>query len=62
MTNILRKGESDMAKNKPRWKELPYYERLARRLTQQGASSYMIELVRKNGKERENMEVNKNDL
>ena len=36
-----------MAKNKPRWKELPYYERLARRLTQQGASSYMIELVRK---------------
>ena len=51
-----------MAKNKPRWKELPYYERLARRLTQQGASSYMIELVKKMEKERENAEVNKNDL
>lgn len=42
-----------MVKNKPRWKDLPYYERLARQLKQRGISNEMCERIRENGRKSE---------
>lgn len=42
-----------MKKNKPRWKNLPTYERLARRCKQSGASEEMCEYIRERGKQKE---------
>ncbi len=42
-----------MAKNKLRWKDLPYYERLARQLKQRGISDEMCERIRENGRKSE---------
>lgn len=36
-------------KEKPRWKELPFYERFARELKQRGVSEEMCEHIRKRG-------------
>lgn len=36
-------------KEKPRWKELPFYERFARELKQRGVSEKMCEHIRKRG-------------
>ena len=35
-----------MAKNKPRWKDLPFYERFAKQLKQHGVSDEMCEHIR----------------
>lgn len=42
-----------MKKNKPRWKNLPIYERLARRCKQSGASEEMCEHIRERCKQKE---------
>lgn len=42
--NRISKGEIDMGKkNKPRWKNLNMYERLARRCKQRGGSEEWVE-------------------
>lgn len=43
-----------MAKNKPRWKDLPFYERFAKQLKQHGVSDEMCEHIRERGKKRKN--------
>ncbi len=42
-----------MKKDKPRWKNLPMYERLARRCKQSGVSEEMCEHIRERGKQKE---------
>lgn len=42
-----------MAKGKARWKDLPLYERLAKRCKQYGASDEMCEHIRENGRKSE---------
>ena len=42
-----------MKKDKPRWKNLPMYERLSRRCKQSGVSEEMCEHLRNRGKEKE---------
>ena len=42
-----------MKKNKPRWKNLDTWERLARRRKQNGASEDTVERIREHGKQRE---------
>lgn len=42
-----------MAKGKPRWKDLPLYERLTKQLKQYGVSKETCERIRENGKKRE---------
>lgn len=41
-----------MAKNKPRWKDLPFYERFAKQLKQHGVSDEMCEHIRERGKKK----------
>lgn len=48
-----------MAKGKPRWKDLTFYERFSKRLKQHGVSDETCEYIRKRGKRRE-MEENEN--
>ena len=43
-----------MAKNKLRWKDLPFYERFAKQLKQHGVSDEMCEHIREIGKKRKN--------
>lgn len=42
-----------MSKGKPRWKDLPFYERFAKQLKQHGVSEEMCEHIRKRGREKE---------
>ena len=42
-----------MKKNKPRWKNLDMWERLARRCKQKGASEDTVGHIREHGKQRE---------
>ena len=42
-----------MKKNKPRWKSLDMWDRLARRCKQNGASEDTVEHIREHGKQRE---------
>ena len=42
-----------MKKDKPRWKNLPMYERLARRCKQSGVSEEMCEHIRERSKQKE---------
>lgn len=42
-----------MAKNKPRWKDLPFYERFAKQLKQRGVSDETCEHIRERGKKKE---------
>ena len=42
-----------MSKNKPRWKDLPFYERFARQCKQRGVSDEMCEHIRERGREKE---------
>ena len=46
-----------MSKDKPRWKDLPFYERLAKQLKQRGVSEEMCEHIRERGREKENKEI-----
>lgn len=49
-----------MKKNKPRWKNLDMWERLARRCKQNGASEDTVEHIREHGRKRkEEREGNK---
>lgn len=49
-----------MKKNKPRWKNLDMWERLARRCKQNGASEDTVEHIREHGRKRkEKREGNK---
>ena len=41
-----------MAKGKPRWKDLPFYERLAKQLKHHGVSDEMCEHIRERGKKK----------
>lgn len=41
-----------MAKDKPRWKDLPFYERFAKQLKQHGVSDEMCEHIREKGKKK----------
>lgn len=41
-----------MKKNKPRWKNLDMWERLARRCKQNGASKDTVEYIREHGRQR----------
>ena len=45
-----------MAKNKPRWKDLPLYDCLAKRCKQYGVSDEMCEHIRERGKKKEKQE------
>lgn len=42
-------------KKKSRWKDLPFYERLAKELKRNGLSDEMCEHVRKRGERKENL-------
>lgn len=50
---FLTEGVKTMAKNKPRWKDLPFYERFAKQLKQRGVSDEMCEHIREKGKKKE---------
>ena len=55
--NRISKGEIDMGKkNKPRWKNLNMYERLARRCKQCGGSEEWVEWLHQKAREKECME------
>ena len=49
------KERIEMAKNKPRWKDLPFYERFAKQLKQHGVSDEMCEHIRERGKKKEEL-------
>ena len=58
---FVMEGANEMSKkNKPRWKDLPFYERFARELKQRGVSDEMCEHIRERGKKKE-QEVSEND-
>ena len=40
-----------MSKSKPRWKDLPFYERFVKQLKQHGVSEEMCEHIRERGRE-----------
>lgn len=42
-----------MKKNKPRWKDLPFYERFARTCKRNGSADWMVEHIRERGKQKE---------
>ena len=42
-----------MKKNKPRWKDLPFYERIARACKRNGSADWMVEHIRESGKQKE---------
>lgn len=43
-----------MSKGKPRWKDLPFYERFAKQLKQHGASEETCEYIRRRGRHGKN--------
>ena len=49
---IIEIEESANEKNKPRWKNLDMWERLARRCKQSGCSEDTVEHIREHGKQR----------
>lgn len=51
--SMLEGKAKKMKKNKPRWKNLDMWERLARRCKQNGASEGTVERIREHGKQRE---------
>lgn len=52
--NRISKGEIDMGKkNKPCWKDLNMYERLARRCKQRGGSDEWVKWLHQRAKEKE---------
>lgn len=56
MTKKMMEQEK-MKKNKPRWKDLPFYERFARTCKRNGSADWMVEHIRERGKQKEK-EVN----
>ena len=57
--SMLKGREKTMKKNKPRWKNLDMWERLARRCRQNGASEDTVEHIREHGKQREIEKISK---
>lgn len=53
MMKLKERKNNYMKKNKPRWKNLDMWERLARRCKQNGASEDTVEYIREYGKQRE---------
>lgn len=51
-TKISLERRKTMAKGKPRWKDLPFYERFAKQLKQRGVSNEMCEHIRERGKKK----------
>ena len=45
--------QEKMKKNKPRWKDLPFYERAARIGKRNGAPDWLVEHIREHGKQKE---------
>lgn len=45
--------QEKMKKNKPRWKDLPFYERFARTCKRNGSADWMVEHIRERGKQKE---------
>lgn len=43
-----------MAKGKPRWKDLPFYERFAKQLKQHGVSDECVSILEKEERKRKN--------
>ena len=52
MTKKMMEQEK-MKKNKPRWKDLPFYERFARTCKRNGSADWMVEHIRERGKQKE---------
>lgn len=52
MTKRMMKARK-MKKNKPRWKDLPFYERFARTCKRNGSADWMVEHIRERGKQKE---------
>lgn len=52
--NKKKEERKQMKKNKPRWKNLDMWERLARRCKQNGASEDTVEHIREHGRHRKN--------
>lgn len=52
MTKKMMEQEK-MKKNKPRWKDLPFYERFARTCKRNGSADWMVEHIRECGKQKE---------
>ena len=50
-----------MSKGKPRWKDLPFYERFAKQLKQNGVSEETCEHIKERGREKENKDNKWND-
>lgn len=57
--HVRRERKKQMKKNKPRWKNLDMWERLARRCKQNGASEDTVEHIREHGKQREIEKIGK---
>ena len=53
MTKKMMEQEK-MKKDKPRWKNLPFYERFARTCKRNSSADWMVEHIRKRGKQKEN--------
>lgn len=49
----VRRWQQMARKNKPRWKDLTFYERFAKRLKQKGACEEICEYYREKGKRKE---------
>ena len=47
-----------MKKNKPRWKNLPFYERVARIGKRNGAPDWLVDHLRERGKQKEEAKRN----
>ena len=47
-----------MKKDKPRWKDLPLYERFARTCKRNGSADWMVEHIREHGKQKEEAKRN----
>ena len=56
---MLEGREKTMKKNKPRWKNLDMWERLAKRCKQNGVSEDIVEHIREHGKQREIEKIGK---
>ena len=50
--DLQEKRGKNMKKNKPRWKNLDMWERLARRCKQSGCSEDTVEHIREHGRQR----------
>ena len=47
-----------MKKDKPRWKDLPFYERFARTCKRNSSADWMVEHIREHGKQKEEAKRN----